>query len=328
MYCVYVTIYNGLLLPKRYIGSCKLEKISTGYNGSVVSKKYKDLYKSEQKNNKHLFKTRILSRHNTDKDARLRELQLQIKYDVVKSKLYMNESLAKVDGYFGRDVSGKNNPMFGKSRSGEKHDNGINISNGLKKFFASENGSIEKINRSERFKGEKNPMYGKKHRSSTIEKMKANNNGNGMIIGSIKNKKLYTNGEITIALSHGEDIPVGFIVGRHTSAPNKGMKNTPEQNEIRRLKLKKRNNGLGVPKHKNVYLIDGTIIMDLNKFCEEFGYSFIQFKRNLKKYSFVYGHEVTILKGRRGNTGVFYNELYYQYQNEINLLIDQQSSHI
>lgn len=39
----------------------------------------------------------------------------QIELDVVKSNEYFNESLASVDGMFGRDVSGKLNPMFGKT---------------------------------------------------------------------------------------------------------------------------------------------------------------------------------------------------------------------
>ena len=34
---------------------------------------------------------------------------------MVKNNDYMNESFAKINGFFGRDVSGKNNPMHGKS---------------------------------------------------------------------------------------------------------------------------------------------------------------------------------------------------------------------
>jgi len=64
-YIVYITKYKGNLLPPFYIGSSYEEKILNGYNGSIRSKKYKEIYKKEQKENKHLFITRILSYHET-----------------------------------------------------------------------------------------------------------------------------------------------------------------------------------------------------------------------------------------------------------------------
>ena len=116
MYCVYLTIYFGNNLPRRYIGSSKLKKVYEGYNGSVYSKRYKETYDQERKLYPHLFKTRPLSYHETDYEARAEELRLQKKYDVVKSSNYMNESFAQPNGHFGRDVSGENNPMYGRSR--------------------------------------------------------------------------------------------------------------------------------------------------------------------------------------------------------------------
>lgn len=113
-YCVYLTYYKGNLLPKWYIGSSSDLKIKNGYNGSIKSKKFKDIYKSEQTNNKHLFKTRILSYHCTRKEALVEELRLQQLHKVVKNKLYMNESYATINGFFGRDVKGINHPQYGK----------------------------------------------------------------------------------------------------------------------------------------------------------------------------------------------------------------------
>lgn len=121
IYCTYLTVYYGNKLPSRYIGSTSLVKISNGYNGSVTSTKYKDIFLKEQRNNKHLFKTRILSIHATRKEAFEEELRLQIKYDVVKSNRYINMSLAQSNGYFGG--SGTDNGMYGQGDKlrGEKN---------------------------------------------------------------------------------------------------------------------------------------------------------------------------------------------------------------
>lgn len=116
-YCVYITTYYGELLPKYYIGSTTVKKIESGkYFGSVSSKKWKSIFKDELLNNSQLFSVKIYSYHSTRKIALEEELKIQIENNVVKSKDYMNESLALINGMFGRDVTGKNNPMFGKKR--------------------------------------------------------------------------------------------------------------------------------------------------------------------------------------------------------------------
>ena len=115
-YCTYITHYTGSKLPKWYIGSSYTEKIDDGYNGSVSSKKYKDIYKLEQKHNKHLFKTRILSLYRTNIESRTEELRLQKLHSVVKNKDYFNMSYATINGFFGMDTSGENNPNYGKHK--------------------------------------------------------------------------------------------------------------------------------------------------------------------------------------------------------------------
>ena len=94
-------MYTGELLPKWYIGSTNSKNIEMGYTGSVKSIEWKNIYESEKKENKHLFKTKILSYHNTRKEALVEELRLHKLHNVVKNEKYMNKSLAAKNGCFG-----------------------------------------------------------------------------------------------------------------------------------------------------------------------------------------------------------------------------------
>lgn len=107
IYVTYLTIYSGNKLPPFYIGSSSLDKIIDGYRGSVQSKQYGTIWKQEIRENPNLFKTSIISKHNTRQEALARELILQVKLDVVKSPLYVNLSLAQKNGYFGMPQKGK-----------------------------------------------------------------------------------------------------------------------------------------------------------------------------------------------------------------------------
>jgi hypothetical protein len=119
-YVTYLVTYSGYKLPKFYIGSTSEEKIKSGkYFGSIRSIKYRKIFYDEIDNNIHLFKIQILSYHDTRLDALSEELKLHIEFDVVNSKDYINESLAMVNGFFGRDVSGENHPMWGKKHTEE-----------------------------------------------------------------------------------------------------------------------------------------------------------------------------------------------------------------
>lgn len=158
MFCTYLTIYTGNKLPRRYIGSTSVNRIiDENYHGSVKSKKYKDLWKSEQRDNPHLFKTRILSKYETQHEAVNAELELQIKYDVVKSDLYINLSLAQPNGFFGMSKAGvkwskesilkRTNSVRGKKRPRQS-----TLMSGRKR-----------PDHSEAMSGEGNPMFGKEH---------------------------------------------------------------------------------------------------------------------------------------------------------------------
>ena len=106
IYCSYLTTYSGDKLPPFYIGSTSIININSGYHGSVKSKKYKEIWKTEIKNNPHLFKTKIITEHLCRIDATARELSFQISLKVVKSPMYINESLATINGFFGMSNKG------------------------------------------------------------------------------------------------------------------------------------------------------------------------------------------------------------------------------
>jgi len=125
----------------------------------------------KKKNHPGLFHIEILSKHLTKKEAIEEELRVQIELDVVKSSDYMNESLAKVNGFFGRDVSGENHPNFGISHSEETK---IKISDKLKGRTESEETRKKK---STSKLGYKNSFYGKKHSNETKEKISKTKEG-------------------------------------------------------------------------------------------------------------------------------------------------------
>jgi hypothetical protein len=108
-YVVYITHYHGNLLPPFYIGYSTEAKVLAGYNGSVKSKRYKTIWCCERADHPELFKTEILSHHDTDLDARAREESLHRFYDVPNNPSFINMSIgmAKFGG------AGPNNPMFG-----------------------------------------------------------------------------------------------------------------------------------------------------------------------------------------------------------------------
>ncbi len=160
-YCVYLTEYKGDKLPQFYIGSSSIEKVQNGYNGSVSSKKYGKIYKQEQKENKHLFETLILRSCINRKFALKAENYIQKQYNVVKSELFMNQSFASVNGFFGMNKKGKNNPNYGKFHSEETKEK---ISKGR---LGKTHTEKVKSKMSNDRKGKGNNMYAKHHSDET-----------------------------------------------------------------------------------------------------------------------------------------------------------------
>ncbi|MGL5580155.1 MAG: hypothetical protein ACRDCE_04245 [Cetobacterium sp.] len=99
---VYLIIYTGEKLPPYYIGSTFESKfLNENYHGSPASKKWKDVFVQEFRDNPHLFHREILSIHETRHEALIAEYELQLKLDVVSSPDFYNESLACPNGFFG-----------------------------------------------------------------------------------------------------------------------------------------------------------------------------------------------------------------------------------
>jgi len=120
MFIVYIIVYSGNLMPPFYIGSTSLERFESGYMGSISSKKYKEIYFDEVRKNPHLFERFIISTHSTRKEALEYEKYIHDMLDVVKSKNFINMSTASINGFFGMDVIGENNPNFGNRWDDEK----------------------------------------------------------------------------------------------------------------------------------------------------------------------------------------------------------------
>ena len=249
MFCTYLTIIEYEDKKYRYIGSSSVKKIEDGYNGSFCSNKWKDIYVNGKKH------TRILSRWVNREDALSEELRLHLLYDVVKSDNYIKESLANPNGFFGRDVSGENNPMFGKIRTGEKRSDEAkkNISDGLKRFFNSERGNNEKKKRSIDMIGENNPMFGKKHSEETRSKISEASKGR--------------------------------------PAHNKGKPMSEEQKiKMRAPKSEEHKQAL-----RKTYVVDGKVIKNAKQFCISSGYNYSCFTQAAKHKKMYKGMTIEVL---------------------------------
>ena len=175
MYCVYLTTYFGNKLPPFYIGSASIDRINKGYHGTVSSKRYKSIWAKELADNPQLFSTRIICQFVSRKDALEKEKKLQMLLSAVQNGLYINQAYACPNGFFGRDVKGENNPMYGKSLSDKSkgrissaHTGKLltdshkdNIKRYQQQYWSSENSKQHRKYRSEKISGEGNPMYGK-----------------------------------------------------------------------------------------------------------------------------------------------------------------------
>jgi hypothetical protein len=121
IYCTYLTVYTGNKLPPFYIGSTSIDKINKGYRGSVASKNYKSIWKQELELHPELFKTIILTRHETRQDAQDKEIIFHESFSVARNPLYIN--MAHANGKF--FVSGPQSPetkaKIGTANTGKKH---------------------------------------------------------------------------------------------------------------------------------------------------------------------------------------------------------------
>ncbi len=212
IYCTYLTIYKGNKLPPFYIGSTSALKISEGYRGSVQSKKYKQIWLSELKDNPHLFETQILTTHTTREEALNREESFQKKMNVVNNPLYINLCIA---GKLFSDNTGRKRTEqmrlnismnHGKGMLGRKHSEKTKTQMSKNSYHRGRFGS-------------NSPIYGRKHSDESKRKM------------SFKNKGKKRTVEQSIRQSERQK-------GR--AAPNKGIPHTEECKRKISLKAKNR----------------------------------------------------------------------------------------
>lgn len=128
-YVVYITHYGGDKMPQNYIGSTNIQRINSGYKGSIKSKKYRQIWNEELDQNPHLFSIEIISYHDTRPEALYKELLLHQMFNIVNNPIFVNQAYATVNGFFGRDVSGKIHPMYGKTHSIESRQKIVNNRN-------------------------------------------------------------------------------------------------------------------------------------------------------------------------------------------------------
>lgn len=139
-YCTYLTIYRGNKLPRFYIGRSNVAKVLKGYRGSVSSRQYRKIWNTELQEQPELFDTRILTLHDTAKEAAIQEEKFHKSLQVHTNPLYINQATSA--GTFIYDASGAGNPWYGKSRSGKE-----------------------------------NPMYGRRHSEESKRKMSQSSQG-------------------------------------------------------------------------------------------------------------------------------------------------------
>ena len=96
MFCVYVTFYGGNKLPPFYIGYVRVNRLFSGYHGSVSSKQYGVIWKEELRAHPELFKTKILKIYNHKEETQEREYFLQKSLSVSTNPLYSNKIISKI----------------------------------------------------------------------------------------------------------------------------------------------------------------------------------------------------------------------------------------
>lgn len=119
-YCTYLTIYKGNKLPPFYIGYTTVNNIKKGYHGSVSSKKYKEIWKQELKENPGLFDTKVLTVHVNKEEAVIREEDLQRKMNVIHNPLYVNKAIGKHSDRTGHKHSEETKLLIGIKSKGRK----------------------------------------------------------------------------------------------------------------------------------------------------------------------------------------------------------------
>ena len=240
-YCVYLTCYSGNKMPPFYIGSTSVYNVDHNYHGSVDSIKYGEIWRQELIDNPQSFTTKIICTHETRQEAYDKELKLQLQLNVVKSKLYINQSVARKHGFMGMDTSGVNHPLWGKFHSEEtkKKQSLVKMGNNNPSYSKSPSKTTRKkqsdklkgVPKSEEAKrnmslnkpdisGSKNPMFGKSHSAYSLYLMSTNRKGTP----AHNTGKIWINNGIDLRTIHpSEPIPEGWCKGNHKNGKKKNI---------------------------------------------------------------------------------------------------------
>lgn len=144
-FCTYITFYKGNKLPPFYIGYTSISNIlENNYHGSVGSQKYSKIWKTEIRNNNNLFKTVILTKHKTRKEAIEKEIYFQEFFKVHTNPMYINMTI-------------HNERFYNSGPHSEKTKEKISIANRGRKNSEDQNKRI-----SESLRGKKKSEYHKK----------------------------------------------------------------------------------------------------------------------------------------------------------------------
>ena len=221
IYCTYLTTYSGDKLPPLYIGSTSTNNINKGYRGSVKSKKYKQIWKSELEENPHLFETKILTTHSTREEAFEEEVRYQLEHNVVRSSEYINMALAnrKLIFYDHNDIKYKKKLSEAQKKRFESEEARKKHSEATKK------GMTEEVRKKRSEYGRKryedgfiHPFFGKSHSLETKEKMslarKQKTGSTGSKNGSYGRKWFYNPETLENIKCLPDDRPENFIPGR------------------------------------------------------------------------------------------------------------------
>lgn len=135
MYCVYLTIYSGNKLPPFYIGYSSVKKVERGYHGTVKSKEYMGIWKEELSENPHLFKTTILTTHDSREEAKEKEEYFQRYFRVHRNPMYVNRCISNRMFYNkGHQHTEESRRKISEANRGKEfsEDRKLNISNAKK----------------------------------------------------------------------------------------------------------------------------------------------------------------------------------------------------
>ena len=120
IYCTYLTVYTGNKLPPFYLGSTSVDNINKGYRGSVKSQRYQLIWKQELYDHPDLFKTIILTRHETRQEAMERELIFHEAFSVARNPLYINMAHANGKFFTSGPLSPEHKAKQSAAKTGQK----------------------------------------------------------------------------------------------------------------------------------------------------------------------------------------------------------------